>query len=237
MRATTAGILLAAALVLVGGQAAYAEEIPPSPDPGYVPEVPVEPSLGGSTAVGVCDNDAPYIFFSVELTDPDGVATSNFARLILSGAGGQTMEIPLGELQGGSLSGSVLWPGASVDENGNANGWPGWAFVNGQWVETTGNFAWTRSVSSAMIVVNPEVTVPLSYPPATPACTDPGGSTPAGDMAVDTVNGESLPHTGVAAWTLPLGLAALGAAVVGLVLVLMRRRRTSTSTGTGTGTE
>ncbi|MFF2372306.1 LPXTG cell wall anchor domain-containing protein [Agromyces sp. NPDC058110] len=225
MRATIAGTLLAAALVLVGGQAAVAEEVVPSPGPGYVPEVPVEPSLGGSTAVGVCDNDAPYIFFSVELTDPDGIATSNSARLILNGAGGQTMEIPLGELQGGSLSGSVLWPGASVDENGNADGWPGWEFVNGAWSETTGNFAWTRSVTSATIAVNPEVDVALSYPPATPACTDPAGSTPAGTMA-ESVNGESLPHTGVAAWTLPLGLAAVGAAVVGLVLVLLRRRRT-----------
>ena len=140
---------------------------------GYTPDEPAEPTLAGSTAVGECDGDVPWISFAVELTDPDGQSTGNTARLVITD-GSNTATIELGELVDGQLSGRVLWPGASVDAAGNPTGWPGWAFVDGQWVETDENFRWTRGNISATIIVNPEVAVPLSYPPSTPQCaTDP----------------------------------------------------------------
>ncbi|WP_394553465.1 cell wall protein [Agromyces sp. MMS24-JH15] len=215
MRRITAGILLTAALTLTGAAAAHAENYVPTPDPR-------DPSLAGSTAVGVCNSDAPYISFNVVLTDPDGEVDASEVTLVLHGAGGESYDLSLGTLEKGKLSGKKLWPGASVDANGKANGWPGWEFVNGTWKQTTGNLAWTRSVTSATLKVNPEYDVALSYPAATPNCTDPGNLVRTGGSST----GDPLAHTGVSAWTLPVGIAAGAAVVLGLVLALVRRRRT-----------
>jgi len=184
---------------------------------GYTPDEPTEPTLAGSTAVGECNRDVPWINFAVELTDPDGQATGNTASLVLTD-GSNTVTIPLGELVNGQLSGRVLWPGASIDTAGNPTGWPGWAFVDGQWVETDGNYRWTRGDISATIVVNPEVAVPLSYPPSTPQCaTDPRTSSAVA----------SLPATGSSASMVPIVIAGGALALGGLVLLILRYRRRS----------
>ena len=129
-------------------------------------------TLEGSTATGKCEADSPWIYYDVALTDPFGVASDHDAELIMSD-GVNTVTIPLGTVDPTTLtlSGKVLWPGASVDPiTGEATGWPGWEQVAGVWQETTGNFAWTRAISSAVLSVNPSMTVTLSYPPATPSC-------------------------------------------------------------------
>ncbi|WP_141894473.1 cell wall protein [Microbacterium kyungheense] len=186
-------------------------------DDGYTPNQHQAPTLAGSTAVGECDGDVPWISYSVELTDPDNQSTGHTARLVITN-GTESETIVLGELVNGTLSGRVLWPGASVDENGNPTGWPGWAFVNGEWVETDGNFRWTRGDISATIEVNPEVAVPLSYPPSTPQCAtnphNPGEPATAG-----------LPATGLSASTLPIAVTGGALAVLGVVLLFVMRRR------------
>uniref|UniRef100_UPI00138E2CDF hypothetical protein n=1 Tax=Paraoerskovia marina TaxID=545619 RepID=UPI00138E2CDF len=133
---------------------------------------PQEPALTGSVATGECLKDAPWIFYDVTLTDPDGQSTGTAARIVLTD-GTETSTVELGELGAdGTLSGKVLWPGASVAEDGETpTGWPGWAQTeDGSWVETDGNFAWTRGDITATLEVNPEISVDLSYPPATPDC-------------------------------------------------------------------
>ncbi|WP_164743544.1 LPXTG cell wall anchor domain-containing protein [Microbacterium sulfonylureivorans] len=183
-------------------------------DDGYTPTQHQAPTLGGSTAVGECDRDVPWILYAVTLTDPDNQATSHTARLVLTdGVNSTTLE--LGELVDGELSGRVLWPGASVDDEGNATGWPGWAYVDGQWVEIDGNFGWTRGDITATIEVNPEVGVPLSYPPATPQCdTSPENSVVAG----------LLPATGLGQSLLPIGIVGGALAFGGIILLAVRRR-------------
>lgn len=128
-------------------------------------------TLAGSTASGVCDNDSPWITYEIVLNDPFGQATDRDAELIMS-AGADEVVIPLGTVPvGAPLTGRVLWPGASVDpDTGEATGWPGWEFVDGEWRETTGNYAWTRAITSATLSVNPTLTVALAYPPASPQC-------------------------------------------------------------------
>jgi LPXTG-motif cell wall-anchored protein len=194
------------------------------PGSGYTPDEPQDPILAGSSAVGECVGDVPWIDFSVVLTDPDGQSTGETAQLILTDANNaaNTVTMELGRLVNNELSGRVLWPGASIDAEGNPTGWPGWAFVDGEWVETDGNFSWTRGVISAVIQVNPEVAVPLSYPEATPECaTGPQIPSPAGSTYQDA---GILPVTGMSAAVLPI--AAVGAllAVVGGGFVLARRR-------------
>ncbi|TXK18829.1 hypothetical protein [Homoserinibacter sp. GY 40078] len=140
--------------------------------------------LVGSSATGTCEAGSPWIHYQVVLTDPFGEATSHDAELIMSD-GTNTVTIPLGTIDPTtlSLSGDVLWPGASIDPvTGEPNGWPGWELVDGEWQETTGNYAWTRSITSATISVNPTMTVALAYPTASPDCLlDP----PSGELPTD----------------------------------------------------
>jgi hypothetical protein len=209
LRKSCAALILAAAFV-AAPTIASAEEYPPTPPPA-------NPSLAGSAVTSVCDGNVPYITYEIALTDPDSQSTSNTATLILSD-GTNTESIVLGDLVNGQLSGTILWPGASVDANGEPSGWPGWTKVGGQWVQTSGNFGWTRNLTSATIEVNPDLVVPLSYPDATPDCaTAPPGVTTA------SVETPGLVSTGVSALTLPIGLGALGLVAVGGVVMLSRR--------------
>ncbi|KQZ07796.1 cell wall protein [Agromyces sp. Root1464] len=185
------------------------------------------PTLTGSFATGVCEADSPWITFDVEMTDPDSQSTGNTASLVMTD-GTNTETIVLGDLENGSLSGKVLWPGASVDADGKANGWPGWALVGDKWIEVDDNFAWTRGDITAQLVVNPELDVKISYPPATPNCaigpkvTPPGGEggTPAAS------NGTGLASTGFAGTTIAIvaGIIVI-AGVAFLVVARIRRKR------------
>ena len=210
LRKIAAAAVVVAAFLAVP-TAAYAEEYPPTTPPAT-------PSLAGSAVTGICDGDVPYIGYSVEMTDPDSQSTGNTATLTMSD-GANSVTLPLGTLENGSLSGVVLWPGASVNPDGTPGGWPGWAFVDGEWVEVDGNFAWTRSITSAVINVNPAITVPLSYPPSTPSCATnpPTGTEPAGGT------GSALSATGVSDATWPIALGALGLVLVGAVVLVTRR--------------
>lgn len=193
-----------------GGGAVAAEVT----DDGYTPTAPEEPTLTGSSALGECEDDVPWIDYSIVLSDPDGQVTNRTVRMIITD-GNQSTTLVLGELQGNQLSGRVLWPGASVDENGNAAGWPGWAFVDGTWVETDGNFAWTRGDISAVIEVNPELSVPLAYPPIGPYCANGPEAASAGLAAT----GGTL--TALVPAAIAGGMVILG----GAGILLLRRRR------------
>src|SRR5690606_24642434 len=146
----------------------------------------------GSTASSYCAGGVPKIDFNVVLTDPAGAAGGHAASLILSD-GSTTHTIPLGELVDNKLSGSLLWPGASVDANGNATGWPGWVRTgDGDWLQTAGNFAWTRGDITATLHVNPSINVALAYPTATAGCANPtavSASGPDADSVLATTGG------------------------------------------------
>lgn len=208
MRRTLAAAALTIAVVGLSAGTAFAA------DDDYTPNTPDTLTLAGSTASSDCKSDVPWINFSVTLTDPKNIAKGHTAYLELSD-GTNSTDIKLGDLKGNKISGSVLWPGASVDSKGNATGWPGWAEVNGKWVETTGNFAWTRGNITAKLHVNPEVVVPLSYPKASAACANP--------TAVSAEAPSSLALTG---GTISLAAAGVGVAAlaVGAGLTLRRRR-------------
>jgi LPXTG-motif cell wall-anchored protein len=134
-----------------------------------------EPTFDGRTVTAAeCDNDTPWIDFTVVVNDPDGQLTNRTATLtfVHPTDPAQNHVVELGDLGTGNvLEGRILWPGASVDPvTSEPTGWPGWAFVDGQWVETTGNFAWTRSLTEVTLTVNPEMQIAIAYPPATPEC-------------------------------------------------------------------
>ena len=217
-RKSMAAVAAAALMILGGAGAAVADD----DVTGYTPVTPTTPSLAGSTATGVCENGAPYITFSVAMTDPDDLATSHEVHLVLSDAT-HTDDITLGTLGADdTLTGKILWPGASVD-NGVATGWPGWATINGELVETNGNFAWTRGPIEAMLKVNPELTVPLAYPPASAACAAPASAPTASDGDQAGI----LPVTGLNVPVIPIAVGGGIVLLIGAGLLLARRRRHS----------
>ncbi|SDS81108.1 hypothetical protein SAMN04489860_2427 [Paraoerskovia marina] len=217
---------------------------------------PTEPTLAGSVATGTCVADAPWLEYTVVVDDPDdqytGDKTGTITFVAPEGEENVVETIQLDENL--SASGSVLWPGASVDSEGSANGWPGWEQdADGTWAETTGNYAWARDLTHVTIDVNPSLTVDVSYPEATPECAaeptvveptteptttpttaEPTTSAPATveptDDADDTeVLGASVPpEDGLAetgADALVWALVALGLIGGGTAAVLIARRR------------
>ncbi|MGC5171056.1 LPXTG cell wall anchor domain-containing protein [Micromonospora sp. DT81.3] len=211
LKKSLSALALAGALIAMPMAANAAESYTPNPQSDL--------SLAGTVATSECLGDVPWISFKVSMDDPGDVATSGTAVLVMSD-GANSVTVPLGELVDDSLSGRVLWPGASIDAAGNPTGWPGWAQQDGAWVETSGNFAWTRGEISAVIVVNPEIGVPLSYPQATPEC----ATGPRGAVAAATEHEAALAMTGTDAAALSIALGAAGTLLAGGVLLLARRR-------------
>lgn len=182
----------------------------------YGPDNPGGPTLAGSMAGGSCDADAPWISFDVVLTGGTPEEATAPVSLILSD-GANTTTVPLGSLDDYRLSGRVLWPGASVDEQGRGSGWPGWEYRDGAWAKTDAGFAWTRGEISATLRVNPDLAVPVSYPASTPACETAPHGTGATAASLPATGGDALGPVAVAT-------AAVVALAAGTALVARRRR-------------
>lgn len=212
LRSTIFGLGIAVAAIILVPSAANAQDI-------YTPRTPTAPSLSGSTAIAECAGDVPWINFSVGLIDPDNQSTGHTASLYMTDGTHETT-VPLGVLNGNSLSNRVLWPGASVDGAGNGTGWPGWELVNGTWAETSGNFAWTRGAITAEIRVNPSLTVPLTYPPASAKCVKPPTS-----IGFPLTDEPGLATTGGAIPVLAIGLGAAAIALGGTMLIKRRQHK------------
>ncbi len=212
-RKSMAAVAVAVLLTLGGATAAFAN------DTGYTPHTPTTPTLAGSSAAAVCVGDVPWITYSIVMTDPDNVAKDHSARLILT-KGSHSITLALGTLVDNKLSGRVLWPGAKVDAAGHAVSWPGWITQNGKLVHTNGNFAWTRgSGVSAVLEVNPSLSVPVSYPQPTAACANPV----VGEVSSATI----LPVTGLNVPVIPIAIGGGIVLLLGAGLLLARRARRS----------
>lgn len=187
------------------------------------------PTLEGTVASGVCIANAPWINYDVNVTNPDGVPLSGHDVTLTMTDGTNTTIIPLGTIVGenGEITGKVLWPGASVAADGvTPTGWPGWTQdADGTWVTTTGNFAWTRTITEATIEVNPSLVVSLSYPPATPDCdANPHNPPPPTTPAILAHTGVDMAATG---WSFGIALAAIIAGLIAVAAIAFRRQRRS----------
>ncbi len=214
-----AGLVFGAPAAAVAVDTSTSTTDAPDDAGSYTPDKPDEPSLAGSSVAAYCLDNAPWIDFSVELTDPDDIATSHVARLVFSN-GTNTTTVTLGTLVDGALSGSVLWPGAAVDGS-TATAWPGWEYFGGAWHETGGNFGWTKGDDvTATIEVNPVLVLPVSYPNATSAC-----EPVVGEVAGGSVQSAGLAATGGDIVTAAgVGIAAIALVGTGAALVVRRRK-------------
>jgi LPXTG-motif cell wall-anchored protein len=111
---------------------------------------------------GFCDNDTPLLAYVI---DAAGLATE--ATITFSNNGqSESMVVPVGV-------GTILWPGAVVDANGDPIDWPGWdQDADGNWFLNPDNpYAWARGSVQVSAEVNPTIgPVTISYPPAEPTC-------------------------------------------------------------------
>jgi hypothetical protein len=140
----------------------------------------------------------------------------------------------------------LVYPGASVDAQGNATDWPGWKLApNGDWIpDASDNFL--REGLTVRVEVNPTAEAKVSYPPATSGCANPdipppppceettttgagsGSTTPTPPECTTPPSSRTLPSTGK---ELPLGIMAGGlvSLAVGVLAVTTTRRRTHTT--------
>ncbi|NOW01350.1 LPXTG cell wall anchor domain-containing protein [Isoptericola chiayiensis] len=171
----------------------------------------------------VCESEVPYLAYEVSL--PQGVEADGDTPLTV------TFLNPDGDdytVTDQPLAGSLLWPGASAQEPLQ---WPGWERLDdGSYVETDGNYAWTRDGVQVRFEVNPDYSTVVDYPPASSECANPelpdagtGGVDPIVDAEpVADAGAEELPQTGATVGIVAAVAALLVAA--GVTLFVVRRR-------------
>ncbi len=151
----------------------------------------------------VCENDTPFVDYEIDMVGfGDDEVTIRW--IIIEDGSNDVAE----ELTGQDPSGRLLWPGATVDGNGDPTGWPGWVFVPGQgWVEVPTNL---RPSMLLEFEVNPTVSQVVNYPPSTPEC-EPGPAGIPEPFRVPTLS--------------RLGLITMALVLMGLAGLVIRRRQ------------
>ncbi|PIF32796.1 gliding motility-associated-like protein [Flavobacterium sp. 9] len=115
------------------------------------------------TADSYCSNDVPYVSYNVK---PDNFTPNNLLTITWIDSANNVVATQTNL----PLSGNILWPGATIDSNGNGLDWPGWIFANGQWTEGVDGFENTRPSVTMEFSLNPTVKVVVNYPVATADC-------------------------------------------------------------------
>ena len=76
----------------------------------------------------------------------------------------------------------ILYPGATVDAQGNPTDWPGWMFSGGFWVPDPSDAAWRDGLTLVYTLNGETATANVTYPPETATCSanPPPGPVPSG---------------------------------------------------------
>ncbi len=179
---------------------------------GYPPSTPScstnppgtpEPTIEVDTLTPVCIAGVTYLEYGLTVTGtPNTTATLTWHNP----TGG-----PDFVHSGVPLRGRVLWPGAYPERFVDLPASDGWELVNNMW-QNTRDYGWAVGTVNVTFKVNPEVTVPVTFPQDTSGCVRTAGI------------GGVLPVTG--AEVLRLALVAGAFLALGTTaLVLTRRRR------------
>ncbi|GGN05394.1 hypothetical protein GCM10010967_45690 [Dyadobacter beijingensis] len=112
-----------------------------------------------------CVKNAAYLDYTVT---PNYDTKGQGVKIEWIASGAKTVQ----EDSGLPLSGSVLFPGAAVDANGNGIAWPGFKQENGKWVEVPGDRygALREAGASIRVTVDPSVEVGITYPVSSSTC-------------------------------------------------------------------
>lgn len=111
-----------------------------------------------------CLRDAPYLDYEVFSNFETQGMLAKIEWLAPDGTVVETVENQ-------PLKGSLLFPGASVDRDGNGIAWPGWAVVNGKWEQVDDLNARLRLAGSKIrVTINPVFLADFTYPQSTEDC-------------------------------------------------------------------
>jgi len=111
-----------------------------------------------------CDKDAPYLDYTVT---PNYTATGATAKIEFINSNGEVIDTRTSQ----PLTGSILFPGAAVDNTGKGIAWPGWAYQNDRWVEVTDSYSSIRTAGAKIrVTVSPVQTIDITYPLSTSSC-------------------------------------------------------------------
>lgn len=190
-------------LFQVNPEATETVSYPPSSPDCTTSPVNAEPTITIDTLTPVCDQGVTYLQYGITVTGTDHTTATLTWHNPTGGADFVTKDVP--------LRGRVLWPGAYPERFVDLKASDGWELVNNTW-QNTRDFGWAVGTVDVTFAVNPEITVPVTFPADTSNCVRSAG-----------VRG-LLPRTGTEVLGLvgfALGFLALGTTVV----VLTRRRR------------
>ena len=157
----------------------------------------------------LCDGDVPYFDYEV------AAVNSTNDRLSMTWINPNGEDFVYEDLP---LSGRVLWPGAVVSPTGEPLDWPGWRLENGEWLQGD-EWDWVRPNVQVNLSVNPEATVTVGYPPATPVCSSnpPGVESSEVDLGLDILDPGSFTPGSTGGYTITI--ANNGPGTVGGFLV------------------
>ena len=157
-----------------------------------------------------CVKDAPFVVYNIRPIAfvPTEPITATLTVRDVNGTLVETLVV-------NSLSGSFIFPGASVDANGNATDWPGWVQTNtGDWVvDPTDQIL--RQGLIITVEINPTAVAQVSYAPESSVCASPPQQT-------------TLPRTGSGV-SAPLQAGAVLLVIGAIALIATKRRSAATA--------
>nr|WP_295923535.1 choice-of-anchor A family protein [uncultured Dyadobacter sp.] len=127
-----------------------------------IPE-PVEKKID-VTASSKCDKNAPWLDYNVT---PNFDATGMTAKIEWINSEGKVIQ----EDNNQPLTGTILFPGASLDINGNGAVWPGWEKQGTKWVEIDDRYGSMRLDGATIkVTVDSWKVVEITFPASTSTC-------------------------------------------------------------------
>ncbi|MHA4739313.1 choice-of-anchor A family protein [Dyadobacter sp. MSC1_007] len=111
-----------------------------------------------------CLNNAPWLDYAVT---PNFDATGMTAKIEWINSEGKVIQ----EDNDRPLSGSILFPGASLDIDGNGAAWPGWEKDGSKWIEVVDRYGSLRNEGAKIrVTVDPWTIIDITYPASAGTC-------------------------------------------------------------------
>lgn len=127
------------------------------------------------TADSYCSNNVPYVSYKVTA---ENFTTSELLTINWIDRNNTVVATQSNM----SLTGNLLWPGITIDADNNRTNWPGWTFINGQWIQVNNGSEVMNSAFTIQFVLNTAKSVTVNYPTGTSGC----GSRPA--FAIEAID-------------------------------------------------